>query len=213
VLDEPSQQSAGIAELRGALDAYDDPRPEGEPFTLAAIESRLDAVSGRVLALCNTDVLSELPNLLHHLYVLADWPGHAGELARAALHDAYRMSATAAGRSTRHGRGTSRQRPTRDHGDQQPGRRAAAGFTDHALMPHTDGADRHRPLHLMMLVCARPGRGAQCMAADSPGGGPVILRRFPSSCRNHRPPATHHGDRGSFVAISRQNNRSTSWHV
>jgi transcriptional regulator with XRE-family HTH domain len=98
VLDEPSQQSVGIAELRSALDAYDDPQPEGEPLTLAAIEARLDAVSGKVLALRNTDVLSELPNLLHHLYVLADRPGHEGELARAALHDAYRMSATAAGR-------------------------------------------------------------------------------------------------------------------
>ncbi|WP_409466312.1 hypothetical protein [Amycolatopsis sp. GA6-003] len=29
VLDEPSQQSAGVADLRSALDAYDDPRPEG----------------------------------------------------------------------------------------------------------------------------------------------------------------------------------------
>ncbi|PKW00238.1 transcriptional regulator with XRE-family HTH domain [Amycolatopsis echigonensis] len=98
VLDEPSQQSTGIADLRSALDAYDDPRPEGDSLTLDAVTARLAAASDRVLALRHAEVLSELPNLLHHLYVLAAEPGHAGELARAALHDAYRMSATVAGR-------------------------------------------------------------------------------------------------------------------
>jgi alpha-ketoglutarate-dependent taurine dioxygenase len=44
--------------------------------------------------------------------------------------------------------------------------RGRAGFTDQALMPHTDGSDRHRPPHLMMLVCARPGRGGQCLVVD-----------------------------------------------
>ncbi|MYW95768.1 helix-turn-helix transcriptional regulator [Amycolatopsis rubida] len=97
-LDEPSQESAGIADLRSALDAYDDPRPEGGTLALDAVIARLAAASGRILALHHTDVLSELPNLLHHLYVLADEPGRAGESARAALHDAYRMSATVAGR-------------------------------------------------------------------------------------------------------------------
>ncbi|MFF0148910.1 transcriptional regulator with XRE-family HTH domain [Amycolatopsis sulphurea] len=98
VLDEPSPLSAGIAELRTALDAYDDPQPEGDALSLGAVEFRVSVISDKVLALRNTDVLSELPNLLHHLYVLADQPGHAGELARAVLHDAYRLSATVAGR-------------------------------------------------------------------------------------------------------------------
>ncbi|MBB4685616.1 helix-turn-helix domain-containing protein [Amycolatopsis jiangsuensis] len=97
VLDEPSRESAGVAELRSALDAYDDPRPEGNPLTLDAITARLAVISEKAQALRNADMLAELPNLLHHLYVLVGQPGRAGELARAALHDAYRMSATAAG--------------------------------------------------------------------------------------------------------------------
>ncbi|GAA3522260.1 hypothetical protein GCM10022222_00020 [Amycolatopsis ultiminotia] len=98
VIDEPSAESAGIAELRRALDAYDDPHPEGAPLTTDAIMARLAAASDQVLTLRNSDVLTELPNLLHHLYILADQPGHAGERARSALHDAYRVSATVAGR-------------------------------------------------------------------------------------------------------------------
>ncbi|MGW4483789.1 helix-turn-helix domain-containing protein [Amycolatopsis sp. NPDC004368] len=98
VLDEPSPESAGVAELRSALDAYDDPRPEGDPLTLGTIRARLASMSARLQTLRNADVLAELPHLLHHLYVLIEEPGHAGELARAALHDGYRMSATVAGR-------------------------------------------------------------------------------------------------------------------
>lgn len=57
-----------------------------------------------------------------------------------------------------------------------PGR---AGFTDHALMPHTDGSDRQRPPHLVMLACARPGRGGQCVVVDA--------RRCTPNWRPHRP--------------------------
>lgn len=98
VLDEPSRQSAGMAELRAALDAYDDPQPEGDPLTLDAATARLATASKQVLGQKHVEVLGELPNLLHHLYVLADESGRAGELGRSALHDAYRMSATVAGR-------------------------------------------------------------------------------------------------------------------
>ncbi|WP_239154104.1 hypothetical protein [Amycolatopsis sp. FDAARGOS 1241] len=98
MLDEPSAESAGVAELRSALDAYDDPRPEGDPLTLDTIAGRLTKTSAKALLLRNADVLAELPPLLHHLYVLADERGHAGEQARAFLHDAYRMAATVAGR-------------------------------------------------------------------------------------------------------------------
>ncbi|WP_409182632.1 hypothetical protein F9C11_40625 [Amycolatopsis sp. VS8301801F10] len=98
VLDEPSQQSAGVADLRSALDAYDDPRPEGHPLTLDAVNARLASASDQVLALRHAEVLSDLPDLSHHLYILADQPGRVGEQGRGALHDAYRISATVAGR-------------------------------------------------------------------------------------------------------------------
>lgn len=97
VLDEPSRQSAGIAELRAALDAYDDPQPEGDLLTLDTATARLAAASGKVLSQDHVEVLEELPNLLHHLYVLAGATGRAGELGRSALHDAYRVSANVAG--------------------------------------------------------------------------------------------------------------------
>lgn len=98
VVEEPSAEAVGVAELRSALDAYDDPRPEGAPLALATITARLAAASDKVLGLHHAEVAQQLPDLLHHLYVLADQPGRAGELARAALHDAYRMAATVAGR-------------------------------------------------------------------------------------------------------------------
>ncbi|MFJ7212731.1 multiprotein-bridging factor 1 family protein [Amycolatopsis sp. NPDC098790] len=98
VIDEPSPEAAGVADLRRALDAYDDPQPEGEPLDLATITARLAAASDKVLGLNHVAVAQQLPALLHHLYVLADQPGHEGELARGALHDAYRMAATVSGR-------------------------------------------------------------------------------------------------------------------
>ncbi len=55
-------------------------------------------MSRRITGTHYADAASELPHLLRHLYVLADADGRAGELARGALHDAYRFSAAVAGR-------------------------------------------------------------------------------------------------------------------
>ncbi|WP_460441053.1 helix-turn-helix domain-containing protein [Amycolatopsis stemonae] len=98
VVGEPSADAAAVADLRSALDAYDDPRPEGPPLELDTVTARLAVASGKVLGLNHAEVAQQLPALLHHLYVLADQPGRPGELARAQLHDAYRMAATIAGR-------------------------------------------------------------------------------------------------------------------
>lgn len=96
--EQPNADAAGIADLRTALDAYDDPRPEGEPVPLAIIGQRLQSGARRVYGLRYAEAAQELPELLHHLYVLADQPGRDGEQARGLLHDAYRMAATVAGR-------------------------------------------------------------------------------------------------------------------
>lgn len=97
-LEQPYIDEAGIAELRNAIDAYDDPQPDGQPLPLAFVEARLTEIAGQVYRLKYSDAAGELAGLLHHLYVLAEEPDPAGVLARAALHDAYRLAATVAGR-------------------------------------------------------------------------------------------------------------------
>lgn len=98
MVEQPQVDVAGIGLLRGALDAYDDPAPEGEPLDLATLRGRLDQVGRALVGMRYAEGARELPNLLHHAYVLAGRPGETGELAREALHDAYRMAATLAGR-------------------------------------------------------------------------------------------------------------------
>lgn len=97
VVQEP-QQAATLQELRAALDAYDDPRPNGRPLDLTVAARRVDTLSRHVSGLRYVDTAQQLPELLRHLYVLAAKPGHAGEQARALLHDAYRMVATVSAR-------------------------------------------------------------------------------------------------------------------
>lgn len=87
-----------LAELRAAVDAWDDPRPEGDPLALDAIDRRLDKTARKVTGTKYADAATDLAVLLHHLYPLTDRAGTAGEAARAALHDAYRLTATVAGR-------------------------------------------------------------------------------------------------------------------
>jgi transcriptional regulator with XRE-family HTH domain len=96
--EQPRAAAAGIGELRIALDAYDDPRPEGEPITLDTALGRLIALGRRIYGARTPDNGAELAHLFHHLYMLADQPGRAGERARAGLHDAYRMAGSLAGR-------------------------------------------------------------------------------------------------------------------
>lgn len=97
IVEEPNA-AVEIDALRTALDAYDDPRPEGRPLTLDAARKRIAALSRYVYGLRYADAARELPGLLHHLYLLAEQPGADGEQARATLHDAYRMVASVAGR-------------------------------------------------------------------------------------------------------------------
>jgi transcriptional regulator with XRE-family HTH domain len=94
IADQPQADAAGLAALRTALDDYDDPRPEGQPLTVPHAIRRVERISAHVYRLRYDDAVAELPNLLEHLYILAD--GTAGEPARAALHDAYRLAASVA---------------------------------------------------------------------------------------------------------------------
>jgi transcriptional regulator with XRE-family HTH domain len=98
IFEQPRAEAVGIGFLRSALDAYDDPTPEGDPLDLDTVERRLEQIGREVAGLRYAEATRQLPDLLHHLYLLADQPGHAGERSRAALHDAYRMAATLAGR-------------------------------------------------------------------------------------------------------------------
>jgi transcriptional regulator with XRE-family HTH domain len=97
-MEQSQSEAVGIGFLRTALDAYDDPAPEGDPLTLMTVERRLEQVGHQLLGMRYTDAAGQLPNLLNHAYVLADASGPAGERAKAVLHDAYRMAATLAGR-------------------------------------------------------------------------------------------------------------------
>nr|WP_279388402.1 helix-turn-helix domain-containing protein [Tamaricihabitans halophyticus] len=93
VVDQPSAESASIAELRVALDAYDDPRPEGRPLALEVISERLSGVDVELWAERMVAAATTLAPLLHHLYPLSK----DSEAARAVLHDAYRMAASISG--------------------------------------------------------------------------------------------------------------------
>ncbi len=98
IAEKPPPELGDIRSLRSALDAYDDPEPVGDPLDLATARRRLQSIGHKLVGLRYAHAADELPPLLHHIYVLADQPGHAGEQGRAALHDAYRMAATLAGR-------------------------------------------------------------------------------------------------------------------
>ncbi|HEY0619588.1 MAG TPA: helix-turn-helix transcriptional regulator [Kribbella sp.] len=98
VEDQPMAETAGISALRKALDAYDDPQVEGDPLPLAFIDSRLTELAGQVVRLKYGDAATELAGILQHLYIHAHGPDPDGLIAKAALHDAYRLTATVAGR-------------------------------------------------------------------------------------------------------------------
>lgn len=98
LIEQPSTDTAGIADLRTAVDSYDDPRPEGNPLSVATAGPRVAALARRVYQQRTMDSAADLAHLLHHLYVLADEPGHSGEQARSLLHDTYRLTAAIAGR-------------------------------------------------------------------------------------------------------------------
>lgn len=92
-----------LATLRAAVEAWDDPQPEGDLFSMATINRRLDSIAEAVAGGAASggkyaEAAEHLSMVLHHLYLLIDLPGADGEAARAALHDAYRLAATVAGR-------------------------------------------------------------------------------------------------------------------
>jgi transcriptional regulator with XRE-family HTH domain len=95
--DQPRVEAAGIAALRTALDAYDDPQPEGDPWTLELAERRVEGVGRLIYRLRYDEAAVALPAILHQLYALAAATGDVGDKARAVLHDAYRLSASVAG--------------------------------------------------------------------------------------------------------------------
>jgi transcriptional regulator with XRE-family HTH domain len=95
---QPAGDVASLSELRKALDAYDDPQVDGEPLALTFIDARLDEIAGQVYRLKYGPAAAELAGILRHLYVHANGPDPDGLYAKAALHDAYRLTATVAGR-------------------------------------------------------------------------------------------------------------------
>lgn len=94
IADTSETDAADISALRAALDAYDDPQPEGKLLTLDQAARRIDRTGAALMRMEYREVGRALPGLLHHLYPLAE----DSEQARAVLHDAYRMIATVAGR-------------------------------------------------------------------------------------------------------------------
>ena len=98
---ELRSETAGLAELRSALQSFDDPRLPGPTLSAAALRARLDRAEHlRQREKC-ADLALLLPEVLHHLFVLVaeSAAGTAkGEQARGMLHDAYRLIATVGGR-------------------------------------------------------------------------------------------------------------------
>jgi transcriptional regulator with XRE-family HTH domain len=93
--EQSRAELAGMAELRAALDCYDDPQPVGEPVNLAEATARLADIAQDIYLLRYAEAARKLPPLLPHLYLMAGPSGT--EAARAALHDGYRLAASLAG--------------------------------------------------------------------------------------------------------------------
>jgi transcriptional regulator with XRE-family HTH domain len=93
LVEQPAAEAAGIADLRRALDAYDDPQPEDALLTPAQAQRRLHAIERDVYALHYEAAVRALPGLLPHLYLLAE----TSDQGRALLHDGYRLAASVAG--------------------------------------------------------------------------------------------------------------------
>ena len=66
---QPAVEAAGIADLRVALDGYDDAQPEGEPLTIRQAISQLQAIARSVYRLKYDDAAHTLPVILPHLYL------------------------------------------------------------------------------------------------------------------------------------------------
>lgn len=74
------------------------------------------------------------------------------------------------------------------------------GVTDHALVPHTDGSDRQRPPGLVMLACARPGHGGQCVVVDGRAVHADLAATAPDALADlSAPRSAHFGGAAGFV--------------
>jgi transcriptional regulator with XRE-family HTH domain len=62
--EQPQVEAAGIAELRAALDGFDDPRPAGGLLSLSEATRRVQKIAGDVYRLRYGDAARDLPELL-----------------------------------------------------------------------------------------------------------------------------------------------------
>ncbi len=100
-ISEFHSETAGISELREALQAFDDPQPAEPGLSASALRRQLDRAETFRTGQKYADLAMLLPQVLHHLFVLvadSSPTTREGELARGLLHDAYRLAATVGGR-------------------------------------------------------------------------------------------------------------------
>lgn len=94
-------ETAGIPELREALQSFDDPQPTEPALDARALRRQLDHAEEFRKCQKYADLAMLLPQALHHLFVLVAESSpttRAGERARGMLHDAYRLAASVGGR-------------------------------------------------------------------------------------------------------------------
>ena len=94
-------EQAEIPQLREALLAFDDPRPSAPELEPRALRALLDRAERLRAAQRYAELARGLPQVLHHLHELTGrTPAgtSGGEGARSMLHDAYRLTASVAGR-------------------------------------------------------------------------------------------------------------------
>jgi transcriptional regulator with XRE-family HTH domain len=94
VLTDPQADHAGIPALRFALDCDEDPDLDSFPMPAAELRTRLDACEHNRQKARYAQVLTVLPELLQHAYLIAEdaRPGHDAETAWALLADAYLLA-------------------------------------------------------------------------------------------------------------------------
>ncbi|MBB5159990.1 helix-turn-helix domain-containing protein [Saccharopolyspora phatthalungensis] len=100
-ISEFHSESAGISELREALQCFDDPQPAEPALRPDHIRAHLNRAESFRRGQKYADLALILPQVLHHLFVQVaetsptTWQG---EQNRGMLHDAYRLAATVGGR-------------------------------------------------------------------------------------------------------------------
>ncbi|MGH3909776.1 MAG: helix-turn-helix domain-containing protein, partial [Pseudonocardiaceae bacterium] len=97
-ITDPKAEHAGIPALRAALDCDEDPDLDLDSFPMSAAELRvkLDQCQADRAKSRYAQMLTALPELLQHAYLIVDAasPGHETETAWALLDDAYELART-----------------------------------------------------------------------------------------------------------------------